>query len=102
MREEKKSNQEEKKRGFALLEKMGIPKNAKFVTLIVRDLKYLKKKWPKKNWKYHNYRDTKLENFNMVTKKLTNMGFYVVRMGSNVKRKFSIKNPKINGIEQTK
>ena len=86
-----KFNQEEEKKGFALLQKMGIPKNAKFVTLIVRDSKYLKEKWPKKNWEYHNFRDTKIESFKMVAEKLTNLGFYVVRMGSNVKKNFPTK-----------
>jgi len=72
--------------------KIGLPKKAKFVCLIVRDSAYLEKiyvdpstKKPK-DMSYHNYRDAEINDFVNACETLTKLGYYVIRMGVVVKK----------------
>ena len=72
--------------------KIGLPKKAKFVCLIVRDSAYLEKiyvdpstKKPK-DVSYHNYRDAEINDFVNACETLTKLGYYVIRMGVVVKK----------------
>ena len=42
---------------------MGIPQEASFVCLIIRDAGYLNAMQPSNNWDYHDYRDVEIDNF---------------------------------------
>ena len=77
-------------KGNRILQKLGIPINKKYVCLIVRDDEYLEKKFPKFNWKYHEYRNSDIEKFIPAIKKLTSKGIYVLRMGSKTKKKLDL------------
>ena len=68
--------------GFAYLEKMGIPKNKKFVCLMVRDNAYLEKEFPNYDWKYHDYRNSDINNFVPAIEKIIKEEIYVLKMGS--------------------
>jgi len=71
---------------------LGIPKNKKFIVLIIRDQKFLKTISPEKNWDYHKYRNINLNKFKKLVNYFTGKGIYVVRMGKIVEKKFPIKN----------
>ncbi len=71
----------EKARGCQELARMGIPQNAEFICLNVRDNLYLNKVIPvESNWTYHNYRDSEIDNFIEASEALADLGYYVVRV----------------------
>ena len=80
------------KEGESFLKKIGIPQDAKIICLIVRDETYLKKKFPNKDWEYHNYRNCNIENFKDAINFATNKGYYVFRMGETVGKDLDIDN----------
>ena len=73
---------------------IGLPKKAKFVCLIVRDSSYLEKIYGKKISR-HDYRDSDINDFVIACDKLTELGYYVVRMGASVKKPIDTKNEMI-------
>jgi putative glycosyltransferase (TIGR04372 family) len=81
-------------RGEAFLRKIGIPQGAPIVCLIVRDSAYLENHQPG-NWNYHNYRDSKIENYELACNSLAERGIFVIRMGAKVNSFLKNKNPKI-------
>lgn len=72
--------EEEKARGEAGLRKLGIPKGAKWVCLIVRDSAYL----PELG--YHAYRDSDINDYGPAAVSLAKQGYYVLRMGAKVNK----------------
>jgi len=80
----------EKERGGVELRKLGIKKGSKFVCLTVRDSAYLEKQKIEANssvdWNYHNYRNSNIEDYELVILKLVELGFYVIRMGVVVEK----------------
>jgi putative glycosyltransferase (TIGR04372 family) len=86
-----KFTDEEKKVGLAQLQAMGVPPNAAFVCLAVRDSAYKEGE----NFNYHSYRDDDIGNFLFSAEALTKMGYYVVRMGAKVEYKMISDNTKI-------
>ena len=90
--------EDEEIKGKKILEKFGLPKNSKFVCLIVRDSGYLNRHINKENlnrWGYHNFRDGDVDKYVLAAEELTLRGYYVFRMGSNVKKPLKSSNPKI-------
>ena len=89
---------DEEIKGREILEKFGLPKNAKFVCLIVRDSGYLNRHSEKDNlvrWDYHSFRDGDIDRYVMAAEELASRGYYVFRMGINVKKPLKSPNPKI-------
>ncbi len=86
---------EEVKRGEAGLRAIGIPEGAPFVCLIVRDSSYLKETVPWKSWDYHDHRDCNIQNYILAAQKLTERGYYVVRMGAMVREVMAVDHPMI-------
>ena len=80
--------------GESILKDFGIPPTAKIVCFTNRDNLYLKKKFPSKNFSYHNYRDCSVKNYIPAIKLLIKKNFYVVRMGQIAKKKLNIKSKK--------
>jgi putative glycosyltransferase (TIGR04372 family) len=74
--------------------KIGLPKKAKFVCLIVRDSSYLEKLYGKKI-SIHDYRDSDIDDFVTACETLTELGYYVIRMGANVKKPINTNNTMI-------
>lgn len=68
----------EEARGEAELRRMGIPEDAAWVCLIVRDSAYL----PELG--YHSYRDSDIETYLQAVRVLADRGYYVIRMGAKV------------------
>ena len=89
---------DEEIKGKKILEKFGLPQNAKFVCLLVRDSGYLNRHSNDKNlerWSYHNYRDGNIDNFILAAEELASRGYYVFRMGINVLKPLKSSNPRI-------
>lgn len=84
---------EEKMKGEKLQNELGIPVGAKFVCLIVRDSEYLKRHLPNHDWSYHDYRNVDIENYKKAALFLAEKGYYVIRMGKYVKKKFEVQSP---------
>lgn len=89
----------EERRGKAGLRALGIPADAPFICLNVRDSAYLDGQDPRSksrgNWSYHNYRDCSIGNYVLAAQALANRGYYVVRMGALVKEEMNIAHPMI-------
>ena len=88
---------EEEIYGKKMLNKFGLKDEDKFVCLAVRDGVYEKKKISNRyrDWSYHDFRNTDIDNFILAAEELTKRGYYVFRMGVTVKKHFNSKNPKI-------
>ena len=88
---------EEEIYGKKMLNKFGLKDEDKFVCLAVRDGAYEKKKISNRyrDWSYHDFRNTDIDNFILAAEELTKRGYYVFRMGVTVKKPFNSKNPKI-------
>lgn len=75
--------------GREALSAMGIPKDAKYICIIARDSAYLNKFFDG-DFDYHNYRDSDIENYKLAIEYLLDEGYYVVRMGSVVRKKLIV------------
>tara|TARA_B100000989_G_scaffold296008_1_gene278301 strand:- start:1872 stop:3104 length:1233 start_codon:yes stop_codon:yes gene_type:complete len=84
----KLSNQELKK-GYQILNSIGLKKKAKIVCLIVRDDGYLTKIYGKKQ-SYHDFRNVDIRLFKKSINILISKGYYVFRMGDYTKFKLNI------------
>jgi putative glycosyltransferase (TIGR04372 family) len=88
-------SEEEKSKGFEELKKIGLTKNDEFICLMNRDSTYLSKTFPGMDWSYHNYRDSKIDNYLLAAETLTKRGYFVFRMGTVTKKKIETTNEKI-------
>ena len=86
---------DEEREGENYLRSLNCPLDAKIVCLIVRDSTYLDTTRPGKNWRYHSYRDTSLENYASTALMLAKKGYWVFRMGKVVEKRFNLKHPRI-------
>lgn len=86
---------EEEKRGLDELGKMGIPKGAKFICLIARDVQYLKSVFPETSSNYHDYRDSHISNYIIAAEELAKKGYYIIRMGAAVTYPLEVENLRI-------
>ncbi|MBA4383427.1 MAG: glycosyltransferase, TIGR04372 family protein [Anaerolinea sp.] len=85
---------EEESRGVAGLRAMGIPPDAHFVFLSVRDSAYLEMLSPGR-FSYYEFRDCDIRNFVLAAEELANRGYFVIRMGAKVREAMRIVHPKI-------
>jgi len=82
----------EERRGFKLLEKLGMPPDAKWVCLMVRDQEYLRDMG---DYRYHDYRDSDVDSYAMAVEALLERGFWVIRMGVKVEKPMKLKHPRL-------
>ena len=87
----------EEAEGKRLLTQFGLPKDAKFICLVVRDSAYLDrdKEFSLRDWRYHNYRNGNIENYVLAAEELARRDYYVFRMGAKVEKPIMSSNPKI-------
>jgi len=85
---------DEEIKGQEELLKIGLPKNAKFVCLLVRDSAYLATYQSEIDWSAHDYRDSNIENYILAIEELINRGYFVFRMGAKVNQPLNFTNPK--------
>jgi len=74
---------EEDAKGKACLAAMGIPPSIPFVCLNVRDNAYLDAH-QSHDWRYHNFRDSDVQNYVLAAEELADRGYFVIRMGAKV------------------
>lgn len=86
-----KLSDNELNQGYFLLEKLGVKKTDKYVTIYSRDSKYLKIKYPKIDWSHHDFRNIDIDAFIPATELLINNGYKVIRIGNIVNKKMSFK-----------
>ncbi len=86
---------EEEEFGENALSDIGILKGTPFICFHSRDSAYLDFVYPQRNWSYHDYRDSDINNYVPAVESIVQKGYYGVRVGSAVKDKISINNPAI-------
>ncbi len=79
---------EEKEIGYKFLNSIGISRDSKYVCLIARDESYLQNTYQNYDKKKYLYRNIDIDIFTLAATKLTEMGYYVFRMGKKVEKKF--------------
>jgi len=72
------------KKGNEVMSKLGIPNDAKIVCFFIRDEAYAQDKFPNTDHYFSDYRNCKSEDFQDSFEFLTNLGYYVLRMGNKV------------------
>jgi len=85
---------EEEARGEAGLRSLHIPHGARFVCLMVRDSAYLDAH-RSGDWGYHNYRDSDIQNYILVSEELAERGYFVIRMGAKVREAMKTAHPRV-------
>lgn len=87
--------QEEEARGAELLRRMGIGHGQPFVCFHSRDSTYLARAYgvSADYWRYHDCRDTTVENYLPAAEYLASIGIVALRMGSVVDRPIASKHP---------
>jgi putative glycosyltransferase (TIGR04372 family) len=81
--------------GQNLLQQFGITADQQFICLAVRDDRYLNEFLPQKNWSYHDFRDSNIQDYLQMAEYLTQKGFFVIRMGKLVQQELKSSNPMI-------
>jgi len=82
-------------KGYKFLESLGIKRGSKFVCVAFRDKSYLEKKFPQADYNYHYHRNANINSFIKSAKYLISKGYYVFRMGRQVKKKINLNHPKM-------
>ncbi len=90
-------NKFEENIGLNFLKELGIKPSDKFVCIINRDTFYKEKlsSFKKKDWSYHNHRNSSIKNYLKAASKLEEKGYFVLRMGFGVSEKIYLKSKKI-------
>jgi len=90
-------NKYEENIGLNFFKEVGIKPSDKFVCIINRDNFYKQKlsSFKKKDWSYHNHRNSSIKNYLKAAIKLEEKGYFVLRMGFGVSEKMNIKSKKI-------
>lgn len=89
---------EELVHGQTKLMAMGIPKDANFICMTIRDNSYLnirKEFDPTHDCSYHNYRDSDIQNYNLAAESLAERGYFVFRMGVKVNKPLNSRHPNV-------
>jgi len=87
--------EDEKERGRKFLEQVGVKPNQHFVCMIARDPAYKEKYMNPNNsrdWSYHNYRDSDIENYGKTANALAQNNYFVFRLGKGVSKSVEIAN----------
>jgi putative glycosyltransferase (TIGR04372 family) len=79
--------------GQKSLVKLGVTSNRPILIFYIRDEKYLDKNIPKKDWSYHDYRNSPVKEFVNLIQVFINLGFTVIRMGNLAKDKVPLTDP---------
>ena len=90
---------EEQNQGEAGLREMGIPEGANYLYFFARDNSYLDASLePRKSvggWRYHDYRNSYIDNYVPAAEELSRRGYFAVRMGAAVLEGLKTTDPKI-------
>lgn len=82
-------NDKETAQGRNFLREIGLHNPERLVCLNVRDGAYLNNTIPRTGgWNYHSYRDSDIQAYELISRRLGEAGYFVVRMGKTVQEKF--------------
>lgn len=97
-------NQYENNIGLNYLKKIGLSKNDKFICIINRDSNYKKffQSHQKKDWSYHDHRNSDINNYRLAAIELEKLGYWVFRMGIKMKGSFDCNSSKIIDYNKSK
>ena len=84
-------NDDDNKVAKLWLKNNGWSEGEKIICLMVRDDAYL----PTKNWQYHSYRNCDISSFEPALELLAEMGYFIIRMGKNMKIPLKLNNNRI-------
>lgn len=82
-------NSSEIKKGYRILSKFGLNEKSKWICIHNRD-SYFLKKTQKGNYKYHNYRDFSINDFEKALKLIVKKGYFVFRIGKYSDQKLKV------------
>lgn len=88
-------SQEEEQSGLQALERMGIPNGAPFVCFAARDTAYMRAIYPRYDFRYHDYRNSSIDNYLNAAKAMVNRGYFAIRMGAAVAAQLDASCPRI-------
>lgn len=77
------------------LKEFGFNKDDKFICIISRDEAYKRKIDHKRDWSYHNYRDSDIDNYKEAAIQLAEIGYFVFRIGAIAEKEFDVSNDKV-------
>lgn len=86
---------QELEHGKHVMAKLGMPPDAKFVCLLVRDHAYMTMEFPEGDHSHHNIRNANIQTYQKAALYLAEKGYYVLRMGKHVQQPFSSEHPRI-------
>jgi putative glycosyltransferase (TIGR04372 family) len=81
--------------GEKALREMGIPKGMPYVCFHARDQAYLQSMYPGRDWGYHDFRDSNIDNYISAAEELVGRGYSAVRMGAVVSKPIAQDTPGI-------
>lgn len=86
---------EEEEMGRRALEALGVPNEKQYICFHARDSAYLDAMYHKRDWGYHDYRDSSIQNYVLAAEEMANQGCYAIRMGAIVKDPIYSSTPQI-------
>ena len=89
-----KFKNDEDKKAYGFLKKIGLSEESKFICIILRDSKYKTSLNDSINYDYHSFRNVDEKNYEKTIIKLIEKGYWVFRMGSIVENKLNINSKK--------
>ena len=81
--------------GRQALMQLGIPVDAEFICLTVRDSEYLNFFYESADWSYHNHRNSNIQSYVLAAEALADRGYYVIRMGAKVLEPLNSNHPRV-------
>jgi len=97
-----KFTDEEENLGVSNLKKIGLASKDKFVCFHSRDEAFLKHFSPNRNWDYHSFRNSDIQNYLEAINFLTKNNLFAFRMGVKVEKELKTDNPKIIDFHKSK
>jgi len=83
----------EERFGRAQLAKLGMPDGAMFVCFHSRSFAYLNSVNSNQDWHYHDYRNTRIDDYIPAMQEVVNRGYFAVRTGAIVEHPLNTGNP---------
>ena len=87
--------EDELQSGREQLKKLGVPSDNPFICFHARDAAYLNAHLSHINWDYHDYRNADINNYVPAVEELVSKGYFAIRMGRHVEKKFKTAHPMI-------
>ena len=88
--------------GYEILRKFDINKNSKWICIHNRDKDFLDRYHGYQSYKYHDYRDFSINDFELAVSLFLKKGYYVFRIGKSSKQLFKISKKNKKVIDLTK